>query len=236
MIFFIMAVWAALPIVLFAAWAYSNGISWTFFFSKSSEKTPLSANHAGLPPDILDKARRFRKAARSVFAAALTAFLLGLLSLAFAGCRQDHASSGEALRSGFSYGLEFLAGLSRSLGSPKVLRGHIVLGDESLTGLVNTPNAVCLLLAKDNWGVPVAVNRWLNPKFPLFFRITSSDLIVPSRHWQGPFHLEAYLFLSQNKDKELPPPADAVRCVLAKPVYPAVMQSLELVLGDKNET
>ncbi|MEK7287237.1 MAG: hypothetical protein AAB091_01575 [Elusimicrobiota bacterium] len=112
----------------------------------------------------------------------------------------------------------------------RTIKGTLTLEGSRHQHLINKPNAVCYMVIKDRWGIPVAIRRWLNPKFPLYFRITSDDRLVASRPWQGPFQAEAYFFESDNAERELPPPPGAARAIHEKAVYPSVTGNLEMVL------
>ncbi|GEM_PF-4021054 len=110
------------------------------------------------------------------------------------------------------------------------ISGLVSLGGTSaLERLAGQPNVVCYLILKDQWGVPVASKRWLNPKFPIHFALTKTDLLLPTRPWEGPYQLEAYLFLSLDPNHELPPPPGAAIAIFDKPISPG-NSALELVL------
>lgn len=152
--------------------------------------------------DLLGAWRR-RFWARTLTFTAMLAVALGALSFLFAGC---------------------------SWNAQRTLRGYIVLDDGRLETLSKKPNAVCFLIAQDEWNVPVIIKRWINPRFPLFFKFYRTDMLSASRPWKGPFKLEAYLYSTENLKQELPPPANAARGYLNEPVYPQIMQSLEIRL------
>ncbi|MBI2070851.1 MAG: cation-translocating P-type ATPase [Elusimicrobia bacterium] len=148
---------------------------------------------------LLARAWIARRWALRYLGAALLALALGAASLLFAGCQR--------------------------INSPRFLQGNVVLGDDGLSAVANQPNSVCFLIAKDQWGVPVIIKRWLNPKFPLAFRLSRADLIIPSRPWKGPFYMEAFLFVSKDKAQELPAPKDAARGMIEHPVFPSLPRS-----------
>jgi len=54
------------------------------------------------------------------------------------------------------------------------------------------PNSVCFIVAKNSGGVPVAIKKYLNPKFPLKFNITKKDLIIADA-WKDNIQLEAFI-------------------------------------------
>lgn len=126
--------------------------------------------------------------------------------------------------------LSLLMGSCNRIATQRAIRGTLTLGNDNYRYVAIKPNAVCYLIVKDQWGTPVAIRRWLNPKFPLYFRITADDRLVASRPWKGPYHLHAYLFESNNTERELPPPVNAARAVSDHPVYPAVTGNSQLIL------
>ena len=121
----------------------------------------------------------------------------------------------------------FVLGCSRA---PKPITGAIFLGNPALETIASQPNAVCYLIAKDQWGISVITKRWLNPKFPIDFSLTPQDLLLPMRPWEGPFFIEAALFVSLDPAKELPPPPIAKRVQSGDPVNPGA-PSLRLVFN-----
>ncbi len=54
------------------------------------------------------------------------------------------------------------------------------------------PNTMLFLVARNEDGVPVAVQKIINPVFPLDFRLTPSDLIMPDILTKK-IYLEAFL-------------------------------------------
>ena len=54
------------------------------------------------------------------------------------------------------------------------------------------PNTMLFLVAKNENGVPVAVQKIINPVFPLDFQLTQSDLIMPDILTKK-IYLEAFL-------------------------------------------
>lgn len=51
-------------------------------------------------------------------------------------------------------------------------------------------NAVMFIIAKNRGGVPMAVQRIVNPQFPVTFTITPADLIVPELPADTPLRIE----------------------------------------------
>lgn len=135
-----------------------------------------------------------------------------------------------AILAALTFSLIFFSGCRRSGSSSAILRGHIKAAESSLENLAAQPNAVCYLIVEDQWGVPVVIKRWLNPKLPIVFKLTPQDLLMPSRPWQGPFKLQAFLFISQNPKQELPPPFNAAKSGASVLVYPGNSTPVELTL------
>ncbi|HAF95614.1 MAG: hypothetical protein A2X34_05850 [Elusimicrobia bacterium GWC2_51_8] len=71
------------------------------------------------------------------------------------------------------------------------LRGQVVI-TEHLVETATRPNAMLFMVARNKAGVPVAVKKIINPVFPLNFRITSTNLIMPELLTKALF-LEAFL-------------------------------------------
>lgn len=67
------------------------------------------------------------------------------------------------------------------------LRGQVEI-TEHLVEAAARPNVMLFMVARNKAGVPVAVKKIINPVFPLNFRITSANLIMPEL-------LTRYLFL-----------------------------------------
>ena len=63
---------------------------------------------------------------------------------------------------------------------------------ECLAETAARPNAMLFVTARNKAGVPVAVKKIINPVFPLNFRITSENLIMPGLLTKSLF-LEAFL-------------------------------------------
>ena len=71
------------------------------------------------------------------------------------------------------------------------LRGQVEI-TERLAEAAARPNAMLFMVARNKAGVPVAVKKIINPVFPLNFRITSANLIMPELLTKSLF-LEAFL-------------------------------------------
>lgn len=147
---------------------------------------------------------------RETLAIGALALLLGAVSFLFAGCKK------------IPWGKKKNPAISGTINAAKTL----------MPNEAEMPNAVCYLFLKDNWNVPIVVKRWLNPRFPLYFRLTPNDLYVPTRPWKGPYTIEAYLFTSDSKTQELPPPPDAAYGAWPATVEPG-SQNITLVLKKK---
>ncbi len=52
------------------------------------------------------------------------------------------------------------------------------------------PNSVLFIVAKNMGGVPVAVRRVVNPVFPVLYRLSAPDLLLPGAAPRGPFLIE----------------------------------------------
>ena len=50
---------------------------------------------------------------------------------------------------------------------------------------VETPNMVMFVTAANIGGVPVAVKKFVNPTFPLDWKMAPEDMILPGRDWDG---------------------------------------------------
>ena len=137
----------------------------------------------------------FRRSLKRMCAAALLAALTALSCLVFAGCK-------------------------KAIPGSTAIAGEISVADVNLSRALAKPNMVCYLFLKDRWDIPIAVKRWVNPQFPLFFRLTPSDLLVPTRPWKGPYALEAAIFSPKERERELPPPATALRTQTQAAVFP----------------
>lgn len=107
--------------------------------------------------------------------------------------------------------------------------GRVLLANTAGEQLASKPNAVCYLILKDPWEVPVAMKRWVNPQFPLVFRLTQEDRLVPSRQWKGPLYMEAYLFESRDSRSELPPPSGALRASVKEAIDPRANHFVEVI-------
>ena len=50
---------------------------------------------------------------------------------------------------------------------------------------LETPNMVMFVTAANVGGVPVAVKKFVNPTFPLDWKMAPEDMILPGRDWDG---------------------------------------------------
>lgn len=50
---------------------------------------------------------------------------------------------------------------------------------------LETPNMVMFVTAANIGGVPVAVKKFVNPTFPLDWKMEPEDMILPGRDWDG---------------------------------------------------
>lgn len=50
---------------------------------------------------------------------------------------------------------------------------------------LETPNMVMFVTAANVGGVPVAVKKFVNPTFPLDWKMSAEDMILPGRDWDG---------------------------------------------------
>jgi len=77
---------------------------------------------------------------------------------------------------------------------PAFMRSAFCLSGEinmshRLLRLTKAPNTVCYLIVKNQCDVPVAIKRYINPVFPLKFRVTAVDLMLADS-WDDPLKLE----------------------------------------------
>ncbi len=49
------------------------------------------------------------------------------------------------------------------------------------------------IIVKDAGGTPIAVKRIVNPRFPVFYKLGSDDLLLPDAHLKYPLTVEAQL-------------------------------------------
>jgi len=61
-----------------------------------------------------------------------------------------------------------------------------------LARLAAKPNTVCFIVVKNTGDVPVAIHRIVNPAFPMEYRVTSNDLLLP-KPWNGPLNVEVQI-------------------------------------------
>ena len=52
------------------------------------------------------------------------------------------------------------------------------------------PNTVLFILASNAAGVPIAVQRVINPAFPLDYKMRNEDLVLPGPVWHGALTLK----------------------------------------------
>ena len=71
------------------------------------------------------------------------------------------------------------------------LRGQVEI-TAGLAEAASRPNTMLFLVARNKTGVPVAIKKIINPVFPLDFRITSENLMLPELLTKSLF-LEAFL-------------------------------------------
>ena len=71
------------------------------------------------------------------------------------------------------------------------LRGRLEMAD-SLKEAAARPNTMLFVVARNESGVPVAIKKIINPSFPLSFRLSAENLIMPELLTKFLF-LEAFL-------------------------------------------
>lgn len=59
--------------------------------------------------------------------------------------------------------------------------------------LIERPNLVLYVVAADNSGVPIAVHKIINPRLPVYYRVTAEDLVLPGPAWNGPLRVEVFV-------------------------------------------
>lgn len=62
-----------------------------------------------------------------------------------------------------------------------------------LKSRIEQPNAVLLIVASNEAGVPVAVTRIIDPRLPLRYQMRNEDLVLPGPVWQGPLMVRVFL-------------------------------------------
>lgn len=86
------------------------------------------------------------------------------------------------------------------------LRGSIT-APPRLQKRAEKPNSVLLIVATNSAGVPVAVKRIINPRFPLHYSMNENDLLLPGPVWQGPLtvtvHVNKHGRLGTQKKRDL---------------------------------
>ncbi|MFA5161498.1 MAG: hypothetical protein WC421_04555 [Elusimicrobiales bacterium] len=80
------------------------------------------------------------------------------------------------------------------LGYPAFMRSAFCISGEvnvsrRLAKLTRAPNTMCYLILKNQGDVPVAIKQFVNPVFPLKFRLTAGDLLLADS-WRDPLNLE----------------------------------------------
>ena len=123
-----------------------------------------------------------------------------------------------------------IAGCTSGYDAP--IRGSISLAP-TLLNRARMPNTVLFIVAQNQGGVPVAVQRIVNPLFPFEFEIGPKDLLLPDA-WRGEMRLTARLATQTDKDgipvfdaevtfplpvKPSDPNRDSVRIFLDKPLH-----------------
>ena len=71
------------------------------------------------------------------------------------------------------------------------LRGQVAI-TKNLAETAAKPNAMLFMVVRNKAGIPVAIEKIINPVFPLNFRINSSNLIMPELLTNSLF-LEAFV-------------------------------------------
>lgn len=72
------------------------------------------------------------------------------------------------------------------------LRGSIT-APPRLQKRAEKPNSVLMVVAANSAGVPVAVKRIINPRFPLHYSMNENDLLLPGPIWRGPLNVTVYV-------------------------------------------
>ena len=55
------------------------------------------------------------------------------------------------------------------------------------------PNTVLFVVATNLAGVPIAVQRIINPPFPLSYHMKNEDLVLPGPVWHGPLQVRVFV-------------------------------------------
>lgn len=59
--------------------------------------------------------------------------------------------------------------------------------------LIERPNLVLYIVATNRGGVPVAVQKIVNPKLPVYYTMTQEDLVLPGPAWNGPLTVNVFV-------------------------------------------
>ncbi|MBI4055198.1 MAG: hypothetical protein HY402_03595 [Elusimicrobia bacterium] len=88
-------------------------------------------------------------------------------------------------------GAALLAGCGRFFPSSDLSISGTIALQEELSRRAGRPNTVLFVVATDRGGIPIAVVRIVNPRFPLSYRMGPPDRVLPSLPWKGPFYVSA---------------------------------------------
>ncbi len=72
------------------------------------------------------------------------------------------------------------------------LAGTITIASR-IQGKAPKRNSVLFIIAKNAGGVPIAVRRIVNPRFPVSFELSPDDLLVPGASPENPFLLQVQM-------------------------------------------
>jgi hypothetical protein len=72
------------------------------------------------------------------------------------------------------------------------LTGSITVAPR-LSHRAEQPNTVLFVVASNAAGVPVAVQRIINPSFPLTYRMRNEDLVLPGPVWHGALTIRVFV-------------------------------------------
>jgi len=78
-------------------------------------------------------------------------------------------------------------------------------------------NAVLFVIAKNRGGVPLAVLRIVNPRFPVSFTMTEQDLLVPGSRPREPLELQVQMNTHGNVGMPVPGDLEGVHPDLVRP-------------------
>ncbi len=102
------------------------------------------------------------------------------------------AARGLAGRLGPLLFLSFCAACAPGAQNAFTLRGSIT-APPRLQKRAEKPNSVLMIVATNSAGVPVAVKRIINPRFPLHYTMNENDLLLPGPIWQGPLTVTVHV-------------------------------------------